>query len=105
VGTYSDLHLHFTFRQNTPEEVLATFSPLIVEPPDGRGAPTPTLPSPEPEPWENWMPDYRAAYVIGPGDPEIDPIARSHGVINGRPTCRVSCVGGRSTGTSARKQC
>ncbi len=73
VGSYSDLYLHFTFRANTPEDVLAAFSPLVVE--STRTPDAPTLPAPSPEPWPDWDPEYRTAYGIEPGDPEIDPAA------------------------------
>jgi len=73
VGSYSDLYLHFEFRADTPEDVLASFSPLVA-----RSDPeeyVPPLPDPSPDPWPEWDPEYRAAYGIGPGDPDIDPVA------------------------------
>ena len=73
MGSYSDLYLHFTFRANTPKDVRAAFSPLVGA--SARTVGAPTLPSPPPEPWPEWDPEYRAAYGIEPGDPEIDPLA------------------------------
>jgi hypothetical protein len=73
VGSHSELNLNFTFRTDAPVAVLVPFGPQLRVGPNQTDVPR--LPPPEPEPWDEWEPEYREAFDLEPGDPEPDPIA------------------------------
>lgn len=68
MGSFSEAVLSFSFRADTPDEVLAAVSAL--EQPFARDwparDPAPALPEPVSEPVEGWIPDWRQAG----GDPD-----------------------------------
>jgi hypothetical protein len=58
MGSFSEVMLSFSFRQDTPDEVLAAFSALHQPHPEGAWwGPVPALPEPVREPVDGWCPD------------------------------------------------
>ena len=62
MGSFAEVVLSFHFRDDTPDEVLASVSALEEPHPEAEfWDPAPALPEPVREPAEHWSPDWREA--------------------------------------------
>jgi hypothetical protein len=92
MGSFSEVVLGFSFREDTPDDVLAAVSGLEQTfPGTNYGAPPPSLPEPVREPVDGWIPDWRHA------GPDRDPFEAEPWRHDWAPWLRVNMGGGSVT--------